>query len=314
MQRRNRPQPVLLLGILFALGRRSVSTWRRAAVVSDDYQDYWKFATKLVLAVKAVTWLAGLLVKAGKRVWVVADGAYAKRPFLRPLIAAGVVVVSRLRKDAALWDLPPTSKKGSPRGRGRPRKYGRNRISLAKRAGQKRGWQTVACVLYGQLVTKTIKTFLATYRPVGGVIRVVIVREPHGCQYFFSTDPHATVCEILEAFADRAAIEQDFHDVKEVWGCGQQQVRNLWTNIAVFHLNLWMHTLVELWSWHRSQEELSDRRDSPWDDAERRPSHADRRKALQQACLMREFSSLLLPASIRAKIRSLFHRITRIAA
>ena len=29
---------------------------------------------------------------------------------------------------------------------------------------------------------KTIKTFLATYRPAGGVIRVVIVREDHGCQ------------------------------------------------------------------------------------------------------------------------------------
>ena len=123
----------------------------------------WTFATKLVLAVKAVMWLAGLLAKAGKRLWVVADGAYAKRPFLRPLIAAGIVVVSRLRKDAALWDLPPTPKKGVRRGRGRPRKYGRNRIRLAKRAGQKRGWETVTCVLYGQRVTKTIKTFLATY-------------------------------------------------------------------------------------------------------------------------------------------------------
>jgi hypothetical protein len=29
------------------------------------------------------------------------------------------------------------------------------------------------------------------------------------------------VIEILEAFADRAAIEQDFHDVKEVWETGQ---------------------------------------------------------------------------------------------
>ena len=41
-------------------------------------------------------------------------------------------------------------------------------------------------------------------------------------------------------------IEQDFHDVKEVWGTGQQQVRNIWTNVAVYQLNLWMHALVEL--------------------------------------------------------------------
>ena len=72
--------------------------------------------------------------------------------------------------------------------------------------------------------------------------------------------------EIIETFADRATIEQDFHDVKEVWGAGQQQVRNIWTNVAVYHLNLWMHTLVELWAWNRPHTELCDRSGSPWDD------------------------------------------------
>ena len=33
--------PVLLLGILFASGRRTVTTWLRAAGVSDDFQDYY---------------------------------------------------------------------------------------------------------------------------------------------------------------------------------------------------------------------------------------------------------------------------------
>ena len=35
--------PVLMLGILFATGRRTVSTWLRAAGVSPDYQDYYYF-------------------------------------------------------------------------------------------------------------------------------------------------------------------------------------------------------------------------------------------------------------------------------
>jgi len=141
-------------------------------------------------------------------------------------------------------------------------------------------------------VRKTYKTFLATYRPVGGIIRVVLVKEDHGWFAFFSTDPHASVAEILEAFADRATIEQDFHDVKEVWGAGQQQVRNIWTNVAVYHLNLWIHTLVELWAWDRSHRALCDRRDSPWDDAQRRPSHANRRKALRQTILRNELSTV----------------------
>ncbi len=37
--------PVLLTGILFAGGRRTVTTWLRAAGVSNDYQDYYYFLT-----------------------------------------------------------------------------------------------------------------------------------------------------------------------------------------------------------------------------------------------------------------------------
>jgi hypothetical protein len=80
---------------------------------------------------------------------------------------------------------------------------------LAKRGGQVRGWQTVECTVYGETVTKLYKTFLATYPPVGSMIRVVLVDEDHGWQAFFCTDPNAAVQEILEAFADRATIEQN---------------------------------------------------------------------------------------------------------
>ncbi len=103
-----------------------------------------------------------------------------------------LVVVGRLRKDAALRDLPVKLKRGQRRGRGRPRKYGPHKLSLAKRAGQ-------------------------------------------------------------------------------------QQVRNIWTNLTVYNMNLWMHTLVELWAWQRPGEQLCNRSDSPWDNASRRPSHANRR-------------------------------------
>src|SRR5439155_1263552 len=83
---------------------------------------------------------------------------------------------------------------------------------------------------------------------------------------------HATVAQVLEAVADRAAIEQNFHDLKEVHGAGQQQVRNYGANVAAYHLNLWLHTLIELWAWPRPHAELCDRTQSPWDDPERRPS------------------------------------------
>ena len=298
-----------------ALPLRAMLYVRRQTMPSIPKCRGWRFASKLQLAARLLEWIVPILKKAGKTVWVVVDGGYTKRPFLkRALALSKVVVVGRLRKDAALRDLPPKLGKGQRRGRGRPRKYGKNKISLAKRAGHRRGWLTTQCTLYGETVSKTYKTFLATYPPVGGVIRVVLVKEKDGWFAWFCSDADASVVEILEAFADRATIEQDFHDVKEVWGSGQQQVRNIWTNVAVYHLNLWMHTLVELWAWDKSHAELCDRSDSPWDDAERRPSHANRRKALRLWILQNELLTIKAIWWLPRKIIDLTERITTLAA
>jgi hypothetical protein len=286
---------------------------RRQDVAKIPQRHRWAFQTKLQQAADLLLSAVETLQNAGKEVWAVTDGAYAKRPFVQPAMALGVTLIGRLRKDSALRDLPPREKHSANKRRGRKRKYGVNRISLARRAAHRRGWVDVTCVIYGREVTKPVKTFLATHRTFGGVIRVVIVKEQTGPQFFYCTDVDASVQEIVEAFADRGAIEQVFHDVKEVWGSGQQQVRNLWTNIAAWHLNLWMHTLVELWAWRRNDSELVHRDDSPWDRDPRRPSHADRRKALQAACLAEEFSHAQPRQLQGRKLRELLHRLLRIA-
>jgi hypothetical protein len=245
------------------------------------------FRTKLAMAAAQLRWLKPWVENRFAERWVVVDGAYAKRPFLRPAREQGFTVVSRLRKDAALWSVPKPVPPAE-RGPGRPPTYGKQRISLPKRAGQQRGWQEVVCVQYGRQVTKKIKTFLATWRPAGGVIRVVLVQEADDWLPYFSVDPKVTPAEILEAMADRGAEEQTFKDVKEVWGAGQQQVRNVHSNEGCFNLNLWLYSLVEAWAWDHPAEELVDRSASPWDSAPRRPSHQDKRKALQHEVLRGE--------------------------
>ena len=55
-------------------------------------------------------------------------------------------------------------------------------------------------------MTKTIKTFLATWKPAGGLIRVVLVKEDDGWVAFFCTRAAATAEEVLEAAADRGVI------------------------------------------------------------------------------------------------------------
>jgi DDE superfamily endonuclease len=272
------------------------------------------FQTKLVQAGQLVAWAAARLRGLGHILWVVADGAYAKRAFLKAAAAAQAIVVSRLRKDAALFDVPVTAPPGQ-RGRGRPRRYGRKKISLAKRAGQPRGWLVKTFVLYGVQVTKCYKTFLATYRPAGGLIRVVLVKEADGTwRAYFCTDTQAPVEEILEAVADRGALEQVFHDVKEVHGVGQAQTRNYWSNVGVYHMKLWWHTLIELWAWHRPSKELVNRKHSPWDDPARRPSHADKRNALRRQCLEEEFQAAAVVGAISQKIHGLWRRVVRLVA
>jgi hypothetical protein len=274
------------------------------------------FRTKLLQAADLVNWLRSRLPADSPPTWVVVDGGYAKREFIKPARKAGFVVVARLRRDAALCDLPPVSPPGQKRRRGRPPIYGKNRLSLAKRAGQRRGWQTVeARRTTGEAVTKRYKTFLATWRPAGGVVRVVILEEDGGSwRAYLCTDPAAGVEAILQAVLDRWAIEQNFHDLKEVEGIGQVQLRRLWSNVGALNLSLWVHTLIEVWGWARPAGELSDRRDRPWDDVGRRPSHADRRRALQREMLEEEYRRLGVPEPWCEKIRHLLTGVVRLVA
>jgi hypothetical protein len=270
-----------------------------------------KFATKLELALELVRWAKSWLDFVSLPLWVVADGAYAKASFLKPLLAAGVVVVSRLRKDAALWDVPATG----ARKRGRPRKYGTNRITLAKRAGQKRGWTTQTFELYGQPTEKKYKTFVATWRPAGGVIRVVLVDEPKGWVAFFCTDPNASVADILGLVADRFSLETCFRDCKEVVGAGQQQVRRVQASVGCFHIGLWAFTMTELWAWNQKAELLVGHRSaSVWDDPKRRPSHADKRRAWQRELLAEDIEAVLRAGADGEKIHSLAERLLDLAA
>jgi hypothetical protein len=271
------------------------------------------FRTKLELAVELLRWAKTWLGLLGKPLWVVADGAFAKKDVLKPAKALGMTVVSRLRRDAALWSLPPAVPPDR-RGPGRPRVYGTERISLAKRAGQRRGWATEAFTLYGERVAKRYKTFLATWRPAGGAIRVVLVDEPTGWRAYFCTDPSASVADILTAVADRFSLEIAFRDCKEVVGAGQQQVRFVWASVGAFHVCLWTFTMTEAWAWGRVEDELVDRSTSPWDSPLRRPSHADKRRAWRRALLGEEIRAVLRPGATEAEIQTIAERLLSLAA
>lgn len=269
------------------------------------------FKTKLELAADLIEWGADWLRFLGKTLWVVVDGGYVKQEFLRRAKAAAVTVVGRLRIDARLFAPLPPATVGVKK-RGRPKKYG-ERIRLKDRVGVQHYWTHVTVSIYGKTVCKRIQTFLANYPIAGGIIRVVLIDEPGGCLPLFCTDPNATVEQIIEAYADRAAIEQTFKDLKEVHGWGKPQLRNVWANIAATNLACWMYSLIELWAWKRPHAKLTDRTDRPWDNADRRPSHADRKSALRRQLLQEQFQAAQAQTTIPAKFKRFAKRLFQMA-
>jgi len=294
---------------VIALPLRSMLYVREIDVPKLAKKYGWEFRTKHQLGVALLTWFMQSLRALGveAKVWLAIDGGYAARPFLLPVLGMDIVVVSRLRKDARLRDLPPAGSHGN-------RIYGENQISLAKRAGQPGGWQTINYHCRGVEVTRQYKTFLATSQLVSGQIRVVILRYEDGTWApYFCTDTSAEVRDILEAVAARWAIEEHFHDVKEVWGAGQQQVRRVWSSIACWQLNQWGYTLVELCCWDLPRSTLSDRRARSWDNPDRRPSHADRRRCIAREMLEKQFLAALPRTLNAAQIRRLLETVLTLA-
>lgn len=274
----------------------------------------WEFKTKHQLGLELVTRLVSLLRSIGcqTQIVLVVDGAYATAMFLKKLHGMNVTLVSRLRRNAVLFGLPPERRVGQ---RGRPRKYGSNKLSLVKRAASRQGWESITYVCRGIEVTRRYKSFLATTTIAQGAIRVVIVEFGVGqWAAYFSSDTDMEVKMILETVSARWAIEECFHDLKEVWRAGEQQVRSVWSNLACWQMNCWMYTMVELESWDVLGVDLIDRSDRPWDNPDRRPSHADRRRAVCSKMLRERFSTVLASDANHEKLKRLFDEFLAIAA
>lgn len=312
---------LLIRHSLFGLIALPLLSWlyvRQADLPKLPARYDWKFRTKHQLALELLGQVMGLLRALGSKAGflVVFDGAYAARELIRPLVVRGAVVVTRLRRDAKLFDLPANERRvDEPKRRGRPPIYGKNRISLAKRAGHRDGWRTIRYLNRGVMVEGRCKTFLATSRLVGGVIRVVLLEHADGnWAAYLGADRSMSAEAILEAVSDRWAIEEQFHDVKEIWGAGQQQVRNLWSNVGCWNLCGWLYTLVELACWDEPAEKLVDRGDRPWENLARRPSHADRRRRIARQMLRKEFLDDLPANTKQSQIRERLERLMSLAA
>ena len=270
----------------------------------------WRFQTKLELAAAQIEWLVQQAGPEHSPIRVVTDGAYAKRSFLKRAMAARAqTVISRLRCDAALWSLPVIDPR-LPEAGSRPaaQVWQGPPLSLVSSSppAQTRGWQSGLFSLYGQPVVKKYKTFLATYKPVGGVIRVagVLVREPDRWVAYFAIDPDLSAASILETVADRSALEQVYHDVKEVpaWS-GSATIASCVGQRGAWNLIGWWHTLVELWAWEPVEVPVvCNRSDSPvGQGGASSVARHNRCQELRRKAMQEEYSSLPSGAGLRPR-------------
>jgi hypothetical protein len=61
------------------------------------------FKSKTEQAVELSEWAYDCCKNLGKKLWIVTDGGFTRASFLKPVVKMGVVVITRLRKDAVLY-------------------------------------------------------------------------------------------------------------------------------------------------------------------------------------------------------------------
>lgn len=215
-----------------------------------------------------------------RRFRVVGDGFYAPLAG-KPL--PGAAIISRIKRNANLYDLPPKRRKKQ---RGRPRTKGRKLAKLETMANRVKNWKTVTFRQRGETVKRLVYTRVVLWYTVSRKpIRLVISRDPSGKEkddFFFTTDLSMTVEEVLECYNDRWAIEDTFKNTKQLLGAQQPQTYKGQGPERAAGLSLWLYAVV--WLWYLKQKS-TDRYFivQPWYGQKEVPSFAD-----AIACLRRQ--------------------------
>jgi hypothetical protein len=296
------------------LGRWALTRWVLPAAFAlyrkrDDCDSSRPFATRQQLAARMVHQAAEAL--GGVRIRVAADGQYATRDMVNGL-PANVSLVSRIRRDAAIYDLPP-KRRAKGRGPGRPPKKGR-RLGAPKHlaARRKKGWQTVTLLKQGRTVQREILGITCLWYHVcrDKPIRLVIVRDPAGRQeddFLFCTDPAVGDEQIVQRFYDRWGVEEGIFEAKQFLGF--EDTRG-WCSATVNRqapLAMVLVSLVKAWYAKAALDEPALLPEAvPWNPGKTRPSFADMLAALRRVWWLHRISPNSTPTGrVRGILESL---------
>jgi len=267
------------------------------------------FATRQVLAARMVCRMVEVLP--GVVIRVAADGQYATREMVQGL-PKGANLVSRIRRDAALYALPSTHRPKGRRGR-KPTKGKRLPTPTQIAARRTQGWKTITVSRQGQTVQReTLGITCLWYHVCRAVpIRLVIVRDPAGRQeddFLFCTDAAVPDEQIVQRYYDRWGVEECILEAKQQMGF---ETTRGWCSKTVNHqapLAMVLVTLVKAWYARCAPEEPSLWPESvPWNPSKTRPSFLDMLAALRRVLWEHRIS---LNSRFTARVRDILETVS----
>ena len=174
-----------------------------------------------------------------------ADACYAQAPFFNGLLARGIHVIRRLRKDAVGWDAPEPPPPGK---RGHKPRDGRQWTLASLLPAQTPTRHRLT--LYGKLTEVVVVVRDVWLRDVAQKVRVVVLEGAKEPLLLVSTDLTLSALQIIEIYGARFSIELTIRDLKQHFGLGDYQCTTTLAILRFVHLAclafcLWRLALID---------------------------------------------------------------------
>ena len=245
-------------------------------------------ASRLWLARRMAEALAGAMP--GRDIHVTGDAAYAGGELKK--LPPGITWTTRLRKDAALYGLPParTGCRGRPRARG-------DKLPALARLAVTAAFAPVTVTRYGTTATVQAATITCLWYSVFGSrpVTVVLIRDRCASGYdlaLVTTDAAASAARVIERYASRWSIEVAIEDAKQVFGTGQARNRAARAVERTVPFQLACQAITTCWyatAGYDPADIDEHRARAPWYASKAQPSTADMAGKLRRVIIAARF-------------------------
>jgi len=232
-----------------------------------------------------------------------ADGFYAT---LAGCGAAYTHIISRMRRDAAIYALPEKKPKHQ---RGPKPKRGRRLGTPTQIASLVKSWHRVKTQERGKTKYRLVyATVVLWYKVSHTPVLLVISRDPAGKEqddFFFTTDLKLTPAEVIGGFAGRWSIEDTFKNTKQSLGSEEPQTWKSQGPERAAVISLWLYSVV--WAWYiRYGYVKTSLPIVPWYPAKTCPSFRDALAALRRVLWRKRIITMFGNHTVPARIIEFF--------